>query len=487
MKKTFRKILMSVIYVMLVMPVWAKGDITIKTVDAATGKAVSGMLVEVHNNKGPYLDSADIQKFNNAKYKTGGNGSLQMPGWCSILHVAQFTITVSDASGKYSSANYTTTPQHNKTNCSDVVLKVTSKVSEEDKKKKDDVAHCATPENDPSIANITACVNWGDKSTWKTSGTCKMSNGKSGECKAVSSSDAGYQAKKDCWIMVGASRMYLPKPSGNNIYRCSAAAVLSISGTVVDAKTNEPLPFANIQITKADGTAIANKGCTTNDKGAFSEQFKDVPNGAKMLVQYVGYTKQTLTPGQNMQIKLVPQVVDLPEVKIEVDLCDAATLANLHATAGRNVQKEDRAYCIPTTCVDTHELQGEVCVAKTVGGTLETPGTTDPNGGTPGVPTVPGTTDPNIAVTPIVVNPVVVTPAPKVATCQTPIKVDAVRSALGNAPADMDKQKFMDTLSACNVVTVCEILEACVKSVPAGVACKECERFIRDIVGYHNG
>lgn len=67
------------------------------------------------------------------------------------------------------------------------------------------------------------------------------------------------------------------------------------------------------------------------------------------------------------------------------------------------------------------------------------------------------------------------------------VKMDAVRMALGNAPSQMDKQKFLDALESCNVVTVQELLTACTKSIPANVACTECKVFITDIINYHNG
>lgn len=291
---------------------------------------------------------------------------------------------------------------------------------------------------------------------------------------------------------------------------------LTISGTVVNEKTGKPVANAEIRITTKDGTKSYKKAtCKTDSKGVFNATFDDIPNGAKMKVYHEDYQEQELEAGSNIQVKLKPRKPVVLNTVIVED-CGKEGLTKKHAKEGKLVKKDDgNSYCVPTVCMDGYELKGEICeqipVTDPNGGTSGTPGTpgvsgttdpnggtsgtpgtptvpgtTDPNGGTSGTPTVPGTTDPNIAVTPIVVNPVVVTPAPKVATCQTPIKVDAVRSALGNAPADMDKQKFMDTLSACNVVTVCEILEACVKSVPAGVACKECEQFIRDIVGYHN-
>lgn len=447
MKNIFRKILMSVIYVMLVMPVWAKGDITIKTVDATTGKAVSGMLVEVHNNKGPYLDSADIQKFNNAKYKTGGNGSLKMPGWCSILHVAAFNITVSDASGKYSSANYTTTPQHNKTNCSDVVLKVTSKVSEEDKKKRDDVAHCATPENDPSIADVASCVNWGTSSAWKKSGTCKTSGNKNGECKAVDSGDKNYQAKKDCWIIVGSSRLYLPKPDGKNIYRCVATqktetstTTISVSGRVVDAETNEGLPNANLKMVKSNNSVIPNANCQADIDGKFSCKFDSMPTGAKLQASYTSYNAQSLAPKQDMLFKL-----ESTETK---------------STETKSPEKNNP-------------------------GQSGTPDISTGNGENNQPQTPDDAIQPVVNVVPEI--PVVVAPKPATMTGDTIIKSLAVRLALDNdAPSQMDKNKFADLLGAADNISIREILIACIKSMPADVACNQCEAFIRSMVNYHN-
>ena len=67
------------------------------------------------------------------------------------------------------------------------------------------------------------------------------------------------------------------------------------------------------------------------------------------------------------------------------------------------------------------------------------------------------------------------------------VKVDAVRNILTNkAPASMNKQKFLDALESGDVVTVQELLVACIKSVPENVACTECKVFITDIINYHN-
>ena len=402
MKKTFRKILMSVIYVMLVMPVWCSSPLPVEVrVYNKAEKKVSGVNVTIN------VDGKTYSK------KTDSSGLATFDRMCSdVLGAKSIKKAWVDQNG-----------------------------------------WAKAEANIPSKCKVmltTWATDWSDSSHFGI--------------KVVDENGKAFSGAKVKPVTGQSKRVETTNNQGLATYQ-SLCGVFHNEATKfeINATGYEPV---YLQLQKNA------KPCLYT-----------VNLGAKN-------TQPSTTP--NVSVKMKSKATQLQTEDITAEACTDEDLVRLHATAGK--RGTGKQACVPTVCMDGYELKGEICeqipVTDPNGGTSGTPGTpgvTNPNGGTPGTPTVPGTTDPNIAVTPIVVNPVVVTPAPKVATCQTPIKVDAVRSALGNAPADMDKQKFMDTLSSCSVVTVCEILEACVKSVPAGVACKECERFIRDIVGYHNG
>jgi len=67
------------------------------------------------------------------------------------------------------------------------------------------------------------------------------------------------------------------------------------------------------------------------------------------------------------------------------------------------------------------------------------------------------------------------------------VKMDAVRYMLNNnAPAQMDKEKFLDKLCSADVVNVRELLIACTAGLPDSIACDECKKFITGIINYHN-
>ena len=63
----------------------------------------------------------------------------------------------------------------------------------------------------------------------------------------------------------------------------SLAQELEVSGKVIDAETNLPLPFANIQI---ENTAL---GAATNAEGNFKLSFPQRYSNSNLLVSYIGY------------------------------------------------------------------------------------------------------------------------------------------------------------------------------------------------------
>ena len=247
-----------------------------------------------------------------------------------------------------------------------------------------------------------------------------------------------------------------------------------------------------VSVTKSYSKAT----CKTDSNGAFNASFDDIPSGARMKVYHEDYQEQEVDAGSNIQVKLTPRKpIVLKTVVVEGDACPPEVLAKLHATAGVYGGKTSALVCVPSACVDTHTLVGTECVEKSVAGT--TPDVTAPNGEVPG--TTPGVTDPNVVVPPVentVVTPgtdvvpeipVVIVPKPATMTGNTVIKSLAVRLALNNdAPSQIDKNKFADLLGAADNISIREILIACIKSMPADVACNQCEAFIRSMVNYHN-
>jgi hypothetical protein len=93
----------------------------------------------------------------------------------------------------------------------------------------------------------------------------------------------------------------------------------SLKGTVTDAKTGEPVPYANVFfINTTIGNATAVNG---------SYEIKNIPPGKfDLTVSVVGYTrfqKSIEFPGsKEMNIKLSPDPVELSEVTIEADQAD---------------------------------------------------------------------------------------------------------------------------------------------------------------------
>ena len=85
-----------------------------------------------------------------------------------------------------------------------------------------------------------------------------------------------------------------------------------VSGTVVDSKTGERIPQANIALS---GT---NKAVVTNDDGFFT--LKATEAGAWVVVSHIGYESKRLqiagTQGKELTIRLVPKAVELSEVVV---------------------------------------------------------------------------------------------------------------------------------------------------------------------------
>ncbi|MBQ9539991.1 MAG: carboxypeptidase-like regulatory domain-containing protein [Alphaproteobacteria bacterium] len=141
---------------------------------------------------------------------------------------------------------------------------------------------------------------------------------------------------------------------------------VEIGGTILDYKTGEPVPYANIVLVNPDGSTISNAGCQTDIDGKFSGKFNNIPTNAMMRVSFVGYQTLTLSPSSNAQIKLQPTATALQEVSVVATICDDEILKQLNARKGEKaVDANGKTFCNPTECVnDLYELRDGVCVDK---------------------------------------------------------------------------------------------------------------------------
>lgn len=94
----------------------------------------------------------------------------------------------------------------------------------------------------------------------------------------------------------------------------SAKAQITISGTVIDAQTNETLPSANILIENTY------RGTITNRNGNFSLTIPDSLLPATIMIRYIGYeTKKlvvTRSSPQSQDISLTPSVTTMQEIVV---------------------------------------------------------------------------------------------------------------------------------------------------------------------------
>ena len=95
----------------------------------------------------------------------------------------------------------------------------------------------------------------------------------------------------------------------------SVSAFAQITGTVVDAKSNEPLPGATIIV----------KGTMTGASTGFDGTFKiNTTEGTLLQISYLGYIMQEVEAEQNMVIRLQPQPNVLGDIVISSNVIDVA-------------------------------------------------------------------------------------------------------------------------------------------------------------------
>ncbi|MBC7493697.1 MAG: TonB-dependent receptor plug domain-containing protein, partial [Flavobacterium sp.] len=92
----------------------------------------------------------------------------------------------------------------------------------------------------------------------------------------------------------------------------SVLAQNTLSGIIIDSKTNQPLPGVNVNVQGSSN------GTSTDFDGKF--KLSKINNGDKIVISYIGYTNQTVTYlGQtSITIDMVEEANKLQEVVVQV-------------------------------------------------------------------------------------------------------------------------------------------------------------------------
>jgi len=88
-----------------------------------------------------------------------------------------------------------------------------------------------------------------------------------------------------------------------------------LEGVVVDAKTNEPLPFSNVGVLNKDN------GTVTNEDGRFNIDISKLSSNDTIRISYIGYEASdiwgsSLDSKNRIKIRLNPIDIQIPEVQI---------------------------------------------------------------------------------------------------------------------------------------------------------------------------
>lgn len=125
---------------------------------------------------------------------------------------------------------------------------------------------------------------------------------------------------------------------------------MTISGRVIDAQTNEPL--IGVSIYPEDTT---NLGTITDLDGNFT--MDNFPDGEKVVISYIGYKTQTLSPGASMgTISLAEDSQLIDEVLVTAPFksapCNETLLAAINAKSGQTARDANgKIYCVPDSCI----------------------------------------------------------------------------------------------------------------------------------------
>ena len=158
--------------------------------------------------------------------------------------------------------------------------------------------------------------------------------------------------------------------TGNN--QNTGTETVTISGTIVEADTNETLPGATIQVldAKRKGTIT---GTASDSDGKFTLQ--NVPSDASIKISYVGYEPETISvselennKNETIQLKWVSQELEAVEVPAQRNGsdCTQEQLEKINAKSGKYTIKklsnsEYEEYCMPTECNEGFILKNNKC------------------------------------------------------------------------------------------------------------------------------
>lgn len=147
---------------------------------------------------------------------------------------------------------------------------------------------------------------------------------------------------------------------------------VTISGTIVEADTNETLPGATIQVLDAKGKS-ATTGTASDSDGKFTLQ--NVPSDASIKISYVGYEPETISvselennKNETIPLKWVSQKLEAVEVPAQGNGsdCTPEQLEKINAKSGKYTIKklpnsEYEEYCMPTECNEGFILKNNEC------------------------------------------------------------------------------------------------------------------------------
>ena len=104
-------------------------------------------------------------------------------------------------------------------------------------------------------------------------------------------------------------------------------AQVSVSGTVTDLDTGDPLAGANVVV---EGTEM---GTSTNNNGSF--KIDDIPNGSMITVTMIGYAKSSMAASSSLNFKLKSKLVELSPLEVLANRAEITT-----PVRAENVNKE---------------------------------------------------------------------------------------------------------------------------------------------------
>ena len=115
----------------------------------------------------------------------------------------------------------------------------------------------------------------------------------------------------------------------------------NITGIIIDAKTSESLPYANIKVNESDNLV-------SNEEGNFTLSESNSNDASVLIVSYLGYVNRQLTVGElkNLQyrIPLVPAIFEINEVNVSNKKPNAdEIMANVKANLERNYKSDGQA------------------------------------------------------------------------------------------------------------------------------------------------